>query len=577
MERAVERAYSASEIIAQEEAMERAAASAATARCSYARATPAAAVAQILGTTGPVFSCRTCAATAGRPVGVCEACTLNCHVEHDVVEVGSRNHHRCDCPTLDGHECACAPAGAPTSGAPSAASNMYGHNFDDRFCACDRAYDASADTMHQCVACNEWFHDHHIFGMIPGGVVDIEALVCTRCVAALPFLRTFARFTPGACANVVGGVAPGAGLGGACVPEPPANASVSAQTPAAGPTAAGAAGAPPTPASDASSAAAAASDASPSTRAGSPTAAAADAAYNFEPWVCCLTCTAGADDGVSVCLGCAAACHAGHVLTPPRLSDFASDCSMLGGGCRIGGGGGSGGGGQRAADASAAPAADRGGDRRKYQEAALPLPLPTPVESGTATVAAGGKRVRDDDAAASDAAEPSGKKAAVDLAVLAVGDSAVSSPTPRAPLPLAASPPAPLPPPPTKWCAAAPDTHALPLGFVAVGGRDGPPPMLLGALDSLTSRLCRCGACMDTYMRARVGTWFWGDAEDTVADDCVGVARGTAADGAAGVDADGGGQAFRTSYDRGLEALSAMPTTMQVDMLRGYRACWTRC
>lgn len=177
--------YSASEIIAQEEALEFAAAAAASARCTYALATPAASVG-VLGTTGPVFSCRTCAASAGRPVGVCEACTLNCHTDHDIVEVGSRNHHRCDCPTLTHHECACAPAGAPSSCAPPAASNMYGHNFEDRFCVCDRAYDAAADTMHQCVACGEWFHDHHVLGMIPGGIVDVEALVCARCVAALP-------------------------------------------------------------------------------------------------------------------------------------------------------------------------------------------------------------------------------------------------------------------------------------------------------------------------------------------------------------------------------------------------------
>ena len=540
MSLSVERAYSASEIIAQEEALERAAASAASARCTYSLATPAAAVG-ILGTTGPVFSCRTCAASAGRPIGVCEACTLNCHTDHDIVEVGSRNHHRCDCPTLSHQECACAPAGAPSSCAQPAASNVYGHNFEDRFCSCDRAYEAAADTMHQCVACGEWYHDHHVLGMIPGGIVDIEALVCARCVSALPFLRSFARFTPGACANVLHGVAPGTGLGGACappqaplsVPPPTSDALLAEGGVGAAEITHGGASRAGSPVLDGSRAGSPLPDGS---RTGSPvpdgggSACVIDTPYNFEPWVCCLTCTAGADDGVSVCLGCAASCHAGHVLTPPRLSDFACDCSHLGGGCGL----------------LALPNAS--------QVVRNAVTAQDGAEEGDVGVRA--KRARVDDALAGGVGggEPLKKEAEKESAA---PDAAALVHTPLA-----------------AWCAASPVTHALPAGDVAVGGRDGPPPMLLGSLDSLTARLCKCDTCKEVLMRARVGTWFWGEKEDLiVADDCEGVLAGSVVhDAGAGVGAAVPG--FKTSYDRGLEALGAMPTTMQVDMLRGYRAFW---
>lgn len=49
---------------------------------------------------------------------------------------------------------------------------------------------------------------------------------------------------------------------------------------------------------------------------------------SFQPWVACLTCTDGADDGRGVCLACAALCHAGHVLTKPRIMEFEASTAV---------------------------------------------------------------------------------------------------------------------------------------------------------------------------------------------------------------------------------------------------------
>ena len=68
-------------------------------------------------------------------MGLCEPCFLNCHAEHDIVEVGARNFFRCDCPTSKcSSACQCQPAGMPAQGLAKAASNIYGQNFEGLFC-----------------------------------------------------------------------------------------------------------------------------------------------------------------------------------------------------------------------------------------------------------------------------------------------------------------------------------------------------------------------------------------------------------------------------------------------------------
>ena len=108
-----------------------------------------------------VYLCLTCtpppsssssAAPSVHPRGICAACSVACHTEHEQLELFPKRAFRCDCPTRAlAHPCTLhthrleEPNGA----------NEYGRNFRATFCRCGRAYDAQTEreTMIQCVAC----------------------------------------------------------------------------------------------------------------------------------------------------------------------------------------------------------------------------------------------------------------------------------------------------------------------------------------------------------------------------------------------------------------------------------------
>lgn len=174
---------SASEIILAEVLQEAEAAVAASRLCARTLRVPELEAAGQSGLMLHVFSCVTCAAEAGAgAVGVCEACALSCHIEHELVDVGVRTDWLCDCATPRS-SVACAAGGGDGARAGERA-NAYGHNFEGRFCSCDRPYDAATDTLTQCLACGEWWHPAHTPGWLPGG--DGGRIVCRRCVAARP-------------------------------------------------------------------------------------------------------------------------------------------------------------------------------------------------------------------------------------------------------------------------------------------------------------------------------------------------------------------------------------------------------
>jgi hypothetical protein len=235
----------------------------------------------IEGIMQPIYSCKTCAAICGSPVGVCEPCSLRCHADHELQEVGIRRTFRCDCPThRSSVQCS---SGGPVPPTAPCASNRYGPNFEGRFCSCLRPYDKARDEMFQCVACDDWLHDVHIPGHLPSSFDFEGGMVCSSCVRSKPYLRALCTFTPGLC-------------GTANLPNSGAANSVSAVS----------ADELPPQIPDAS-----------------------DVATPLQPWVACLTCTDGADDGRGVCMSCAEKCHAGHIMTKPRVTQFSCDCIDL--------------------------------------------------------------------------------------------------------------------------------------------------------------------------------------------------------------------------------------------------------
>lgn len=612
--------------VQRQETEELEAAIAASKTCTYSCATKAAHIYGVDGIAQPVYSCITCA-DGGAPVGVCEPCYLGCHVDHDVVEVGTRRAFRCDCPTIkSGVSCQKQPPGLPADGQPINSGNRYEprHNFSDKFCTCSSAYDRQRDTMIQCVSCDEWYHDHHIKGVMPAAAD--HALICARCVIEKPYFRAFARYRVGVCANTV-----------------------------AAPTAAAASSPPPASAVLPSNAAVLPSVTSgPSSTPASPSSLTVGGGDDstLQPWVCCLTCTEGADDGRGVCMACAAACHAGHVLTQPRIMDFRCDCHELcgykGGKCGIGGD-------AAIAAGSGAASHDTSSHVAPVSSSAASSPPPSTAaalaainQDQVSDAAVGSKRPRESD----DGGLFSPKNGRMDPAAqnaLPSGASASPSDVPGAASAIAAvaSPAASIPAGPAfqpLWCCKRALTDAAD-GMSASGvGTAGnasfsPPPssssssesssatattaasavaagasMFLdgGSLqDSLLPRLCTCPDCMKLYARDGIVLWWFGDeGDEIIAPDCeaallaartsdggnaAGVGNGTSAGAGSGSASSSSAAAaaagsatsaatsststapsapaaapagFRSSYELGLEAFSRLPATRQVDYIR---------
>ncbi|KZP23381.1 hypothetical protein FIBSPDRAFT_786274 [Athelia psychrophila] len=172
-----------------------------------------------------VYLCLTCA----EPRGICSACSIACHGDHEQLELFPKRDFQCDCPTHAlAHPCTLHTiAEAPNVG------NSYGQNFRGLFCRCSRKYEAEKEreTMIQCLACEDWFHesclnlrerpdsrepspaqieqptedeaateddDASSSGLPPPLIRDDEydAFVCGSCVTRVPVLRRYAG-TPG--------------------------------------------------------------------------------------------------------------------------------------------------------------------------------------------------------------------------------------------------------------------------------------------------------------------------------------------------------------------------------------------
>ncbi|KAF4989784.1 hypothetical protein FGRMN_8876 [Fusarium graminum] len=139
-----------------------------------------------------VFACLTCNPPPVKdgdnwtPAGVCYACSIQCHGEHNLVEIFQKRNFTCDCGTKR------IPSTSPctlrlnettnTRGGVHSeepdVNNKYNHNFRNRFCGCDCDYDPfqQKGTMFQCLGlgttetggCGEdWYHPGCLVGMGP--------------------------------------------------------------------------------------------------------------------------------------------------------------------------------------------------------------------------------------------------------------------------------------------------------------------------------------------------------------------------------------------------------------------------
>lgn len=171
----------------------------------------------------PVYACLTCSKACGKPVGVCYGCYLNCHLNHDTVELFYKHHFKCDCGTarIPDFDCTLIKDGDQLHFYEND-ENEYNHNFEGHFCWCDKFYNAGAETdalgrackkgvkeeenaelgndgnntdkdndedesqMIQCIACEDWFHgncikSHNGPEYTTPDERDYEDFICDKC------------------------------------------------------------------------------------------------------------------------------------------------------------------------------------------------------------------------------------------------------------------------------------------------------------------------------------------------------------------------------------------------------------
>jgi E3 ubiquitin-protein ligase UBR7 len=77
--------------------------------------------------------------------------------------------------------------------------NLYNHNFEGRFCTCDKEYDVNAEegTMFQCLVCEDWFHEKCIGeGRVPDQD-EFDGFVCQGCVGKNDWLGRYVAVKDG--------------------------------------------------------------------------------------------------------------------------------------------------------------------------------------------------------------------------------------------------------------------------------------------------------------------------------------------------------------------------------------------
>ncbi|VDM16414.1 unnamed protein product [Hydatigera taeniaeformis] len=141
-----------------------------------------------------VFACKTCYEITGKRAGVCYECSMHCHAAHEIIELYTKRHFRCDCGNSKFKGAGVCSLWEEKDDVNI--ENKYDHTFDGVFCTCLRPYPdpeiKENEEMYQCSICEDWFHLQHLnmpFDFQPND--DFEELVCPNCVKRFPFLWLF--------------------------------------------------------------------------------------------------------------------------------------------------------------------------------------------------------------------------------------------------------------------------------------------------------------------------------------------------------------------------------------------------
>ncbi|XP_050668893.1 nuclease SbcCD subunit C [Leptidea sinapis] len=142
-----------------------------------------------------VYACMTCCAEAkndpSKRAGVCLACCLTCHENHELVELYTKRNFRCDCGNQKfySYPCQLTPNKKDLN-----EENNYNQNFSGVYCVCHRPYpdpeSSIDDEMIQCIVCEDWLHVSHLEATVPGNDIYSE-MICKRCMEKNSFLHDY--------------------------------------------------------------------------------------------------------------------------------------------------------------------------------------------------------------------------------------------------------------------------------------------------------------------------------------------------------------------------------------------------
>lgn len=139
-----------------------------------------------------LYACKTCCSNKIR-AAVCLACSFHCHEGHELVELYTKRHFRCDCGNskFDGKQCNLEKQKSANNN-----ENKYNQNFDGTYCTCARPYpdpEGDDDEMLQCIICEDWYHSKHLEfddGIPADNTYD--EMTCASCMREHNFLWRYA-------------------------------------------------------------------------------------------------------------------------------------------------------------------------------------------------------------------------------------------------------------------------------------------------------------------------------------------------------------------------------------------------
>lgn len=145
-----------------------------------------------------IYACLTCCADVKtdptKRAGVCLACSLNCHENHELVELYTKRNFRCDCgnPKFNPKHCQFTHNKNEIN-----SNNVYNQNFSGLYCTCHRPYpdpeNTVEDDMIQCIICEDWHHASHLNTIVPANNQYSE-MICKGCMDKNEFLHDYSNF-----------------------------------------------------------------------------------------------------------------------------------------------------------------------------------------------------------------------------------------------------------------------------------------------------------------------------------------------------------------------------------------------